>query len=68
MFFVQREKQERWSLGSMEFTAPPKSRLAVRWVNALQIWIYLHGQLLGRLDGKGMGNIQQWERSGPALG
>ncbi|XP_061470018.1 ceramide kinase-like isoform X2 [Rhineura floridana] len=43
VFFVQREKQEFWSLGVLEFTAPPKSQPAVRWVNALQIWIRLHG-------------------------
>ncbi|XP_042308351.1 LOW QUALITY PROTEIN: ceramide kinase-like [Sceloporus undulatus] len=43
VFFVQREKQERWSLGSLEFTAPPTSQMAMRWVNALQIWIRHHG-------------------------
>ncbi|KAH0628840.1 hypothetical protein JD844_010427 [Phrynosoma platyrhinos] len=43
VFFVQREQQERWSLGSLEFTAPPMSQMAVRWVNALQIWIRHHG-------------------------
>ncbi|XP_060619228.2 ceramide kinase-like isoform X1 [Anolis sagrei] len=43
VFFVQREKQERWSLASMQFTAPPQSQLAVRWVNSLQIWIHYHG-------------------------
>ncbi|XP_044299366.1 ceramide kinase-like [Varanus komodoensis] len=43
VFFVQRGKQECWSLGELEFTAPPASQLALRWVNALQIWIHLHG-------------------------
>uniref|UniRef100_A0A6J0VAU1 Ceramide kinase-like n=1 Tax=Pogona vitticeps TaxID=103695 RepID=A0A6J0VAU1_9SAUR len=44
VFFVQREKQECWRLGSLEFTAPPASQLAVRWVNSLQIWIHHHGR------------------------
>ncbi|XP_062979104.1 ceramide kinase-like [Elgaria multicarinata webbii] len=43
VFFIQRKKQECWSLGALEFTAPPASELAIRWVNALQIWIHLHG-------------------------
>ncbi|XP_053149654.1 ceramide kinase-like isoform X3 [Hemicordylus capensis] len=43
VFFVRREKQERWSLGSLEFTTPPQSRMAIRWVNALQTWICHHG-------------------------
>ncbi|XP_015274949.1 PREDICTED: ceramide kinase-like, partial [Gekko japonicus] len=43
VFFVQREKGGRWSLGSLEFTAPPESELATRWVTALQIWISHHG-------------------------
>ncbi|KAL8164344.1 UNVERIFIED_CONTAM: hypothetical protein K2H54_049352, partial [Gekko kuhli] len=40
---LQREKEGRWSLGSLEFTAPPESELATRWVTALQIWISHHG-------------------------
>ncbi|XP_033028702.1 ceramide kinase-like isoform X1 [Lacerta agilis] len=43
VFFVQREKQECWSLGVLEFTAPPNSQLAGRWVSALQSWIHHHG-------------------------
>ncbi|XP_054859432.1 ceramide kinase-like [Eublepharis macularius] len=43
VFFIQREKEERWSLGSLEFTAPASSDLAIRWVTALEIWIYHHG-------------------------
>nr|XP_056706425.1 ceramide kinase-like [Euleptes europaea] len=43
VFFIQREKEERWSLGSLEFAAPPGSELAVRWVAALESWISHHG-------------------------
>ncbi|XP_048344058.1 ceramide kinase-like isoform X2 [Sphaerodactylus townsendi] len=43
VFFIQREKEERWKLGSLEFTTPPESELAVRWVSALQFWISHHG-------------------------
>ncbi|EMP23919.1 Ceramide kinase [Chelonia mydas] len=43
VFFVQREKRQRWSLGSLEFTVAPGSGLAPRWVDALQRSIQLHG-------------------------
>ncbi|XP_067403013.1 ceramide kinase-like [Emydura macquarii macquarii] len=43
VFFVQREKRQRWSLGSLEFTVPPGSGLAPHWVAALQGSIQLHG-------------------------
>ncbi|XP_030404220.1 ceramide kinase-like isoform X3 [Gopherus evgoodei] len=43
VFFVQREKHQRWSLGSLEFTVTPGSGLAPRWVDALQCSIQLHG-------------------------
>ncbi|XP_060108662.1 ceramide kinase-like [Heteronotia binoei] len=43
VFFIQREKERRWSLGSLEFTAPPGSELALHWVTALQNWISHHG-------------------------
>ncbi|XP_013923296.1 PREDICTED: ceramide kinase, partial [Thamnophis sirtalis] len=43
VFFIQRGKGEFWNLGVLEFTAPPPSPLATRWVRALQTWIHYHG-------------------------
>nr|XP_025043991.1 ceramide kinase-like [Pelodiscus sinensis] len=41
--YVQREKRQCWSLATLEFTVPPGSGLAPRWVDALQRRIQLHG-------------------------
>lgn len=51
--YVQREKRQCWSLATLEFTVPPGSGLAPRWVDALQRRIQLHGQYWG---GEGAGH------------